>query len=110
MEVCWQYWITQEGGSKKGMRIWSPGTITQIADGSSALLNQQRKRQLEKASPGSFAALYTWEADAEFGEKAGKQWVIFDPAKFRKHGAGGWRLLVSDVAGPSAPERGCARA
>ena len=111
VEVCWQYWVEQEDGRKKGLRVWCPGKITQTAGkgAADALLNKGRRQQLEKASPGSFAALYTWEADAEFGERAGQQWLIFDPTRFKRHGAGGWRLLIEEAPpGPSDPERGCA--
>ena len=44
------------------------------------------------------ALLWAWEADAEFDEKAGEQWMVLHPGKFNKHVQYAWRFDPCEVA------------
>ena len=112
LEVRWRY--TRPDGEY--MYIWTPGRVLRVADG----LNDT-KTKLGKALLPAGAVLWGWEADEEFKEQAGEQWLTLLPKKFNQQVWYGWRYdprsLVQAPAvqpeaalSPGAPreaERGC---
>ena len=61
--------------------VWSTGRVARVADG----LTDKRSARAKKLLPAG-ALLWQWEADPEFEEAAGEQWIILLPKK--------WRLVV----------------
>ena len=57
--------------------IWSTGTVKRIADG----LTDQRSKRARAILPGG-ALLWAWDADPDFDEQAGEQWLILLPQKW----------------------------
>ena len=57
--------------------IWSSGTVKRIADG----LTDKRSPRARKVLPAGMV-LWAWDADAEFDEKAGEQWLALLPSKW----------------------------
>ena len=41
--------------------------------------------------------LWRWEADAEFDEKAGEQWMVLHPLKYNKHVQYAWRFDPCEI-------------
>ena len=86
LEVCWPY--KQE---EQTVKIWATGTVKRIADG----MNDKRSKRCQKLLPAGRALLWAWEADPEYNEAAGEQWLVLNPKKWNKainmcntHGAG----------------------
>ena len=57
--------------------IWSTGRVVRIADG----LTDRRSARAKKILPAG-AVLWAWDADPEFDEAAGEQWLILLPKKW----------------------------
>ena len=93
LEVLWKY-IDQD--SKQSQLIWAGGRVVRVADG----LTDKRSRNAQKILPGG-ALLWAWEADPERGEKAGEQWLILLPKKYRKQQHYSWRFAPAEV--PDVP-------
>ena len=81
IEVCWPY---KENG--KTIKIWASGMVKRVADG----LTDTRSARAKKLLPAG-ALLWAWEADADFEEKAGEQWLILLPGKWNRQVHYGWR-------------------
>ena len=83
LEVRWKY-------TNKDMEepeyIWSTGKVTRVADG----LTDKKSARAKKILPAG-ALLWAWEADADFEEKAGEQWLILLPDKWNRQVHYGWR-------------------
>ena len=77
IEVLWRYWEDKPDGSKVPHYIWAPGTVTRVADG----LTDKRSSKARAILPGG-AVLWAWEADPEFEEAAGEQWLVLLPSKW----------------------------
>ena len=58
-----------------------------VADG----LTDKRSARARKILPAG-ALLWAWDADPEFDEPAGEQWLILRPDKWNKQVHYGWRL------------------
>ena len=87
IEVLWKYFDRETNAPQM---IWSTGTVKRIADG----LTDKRSKRAQKILPGG-AVLWAWDADPEFDEQAGEQWLILLPKKFnpKTHKAAySWRL------------------
>ena len=59
------------------------------------------------------AVLWRWEADADFDEKAGEQWLILLPKKWKQQQQYGWRYDPREFGAARAPSespRGSCRA
>jgi hypothetical protein len=71
-----------EQGNSKPHMIWSTGRVVRVADG----LTDKRSSRATKILPAG-ALLWAWDADSEFDEKAGEQWLILLPKKWnpKKH-------------------------
>ena len=50
------------------------------------------------------ALLWAWDADPEFDEAAGEQWLILLPKKWNKHVHYGWRFDPRELGGQRAPQ------
>ena len=74
IEVLWKYF---DKDSKQPHLIWATGTVKRIADG----LTDKRSSRASKILPGG-AVLWAWDADPDFDEAAGEQWLILLPKKF----------------------------
>ena len=44
------------------------------------------------------ALLWAWDADTEYDEGAGEQWMILHPEKFNKHVQYAWRFDPCEIA------------
>ena len=75
------------------MLIWTPGKVARVADG---VTDKKSARALRPLHAG--AVLFQWEADAQFGERAGEQWLILLPKKWNTHVLYGWRYDPSQLA------------
>ena len=82
IEICWPY---KEGG--KSQKIWAFGVVKRIADG----VNDKRSERCKTILPAG-ALLWAWEADADYDEKAGEQWMILHPDKWNRHVQYAWRF------------------
>ena len=81
LEVLWPY---KEGGTTQ--KIWASGTVKRVADG----LTDTRSPRAKKILPAG-ALLWAWEADADYDEAAGEQWLILLPEKWNKQVQYAWR-------------------
>ena len=82
LEICWPY---KEAGATK--KIWASGVVKRVADG----LTHKRSERCKTILPAG-ALLWAWDADAEYEEIAGEQWVVLHPAKYNKHVQYAWRF------------------
>ena len=71
-------------------------------------LTDKRSARAKKLLPAG-ALLWQWEADPEFEEAAGEQWMILLPTKWKAQQVYGWRYdpreLGSAARAPERPER-----
>ena len=68
------------------MYIWSSGRVARVADG----LTDKRSPRAKKILPAG-ALLWAWDADTDFDERAGEQWLILLPDKWNRQVHYGWR-------------------
>lgn len=97
IEVLWKY-FDKSNGSKEQL-IWASGRVTCVADGK----KMKRSKRAKKVLPAG-AVLWAWDADPEFGEAAGEQWLILLPKKWNKHVHYGWRYDPRDLGAQQEPE------
>ena len=98
--VAVRTWAYKEKG--KTVKIWASGTVKCVADG----LQDTRSARAKKILPAG-ALLWGWDADPEYDEVAGEQWLILLPQKWNKHVQYAWRF---DLSPPAAPGAGGAHA
>lgn len=101
IEVLWKYF---EKDSNKPHMIWASGTIKRIADG----LTDKRSARAKKVLPAG-AVLWAWDADPEFGEQAGEQWLLLLPKKWNPtthKAAYSWRFDPRELGAERAPRDG----
>jgi hypothetical protein len=89
LEVLWKY---IDKATKEPMLIWITGRVARVADG----LSDKRSKRARKILPGG-ALLWAWDADPEFDERAGEQWLILLPGKWTKQVHYGWRFDPSEL-------------
>ena len=82
LEVLWPY---KEGGKTK--KIWASGVVKRVADG----LTDAKKGAKKKILPAG-ALLWAWDADPDYEEVAGEQWLILQPKKWNKQVQYAWRF------------------
>ena len=82
LEVLWPY---KESGTTK--KIWASGVVKRVADG----LTNTRSARAKKILPAG-ALLWAWDADPDFDEVAGEQWLILQPEKWNKQVQYAWRF------------------
>ena len=74
IEVLWKYF---DKDSNQPHMIWSSGTVKRIADG----LTDTKSARAKKILPAG-AVLWAWDADPEFDEQEGEQWLFLLPKKW----------------------------
>ena len=91
-EVCWRYTNKDTG---EPMLIWAPGRIKRVADG----LTDKRSPRARAVLPAGMV-LWAWDADPEFGEAAGEQWLALLPQKWNppRQLLYGWRYDPREFA------------
>ena len=100
LEVCWPY--RKDGQTVK---IWASGKVKRVADG----LTDKRSERAKKILPAG-ALLWAWEADGEFEESAGEQWLVLLPEKWNRHLQYSWRFDPCELERPAgAQAQGSAR-
>ena len=88
LEVLWPY--KADGKTEK---IWASGVVKRIADG----LTDTRSPRARKILPAG-ALLWAWDADAEYEEAAGEQWLILLPKNWNKQVQYAWRYDPCELA------------
>ena len=76
LEVLWRYF---DKDTNEPLLIWATGRVARVADG----LTDTRSSRAKKLLPAGMV-LWEWDADAEFGEKAGSAWLHLLPQKWNK--------------------------
>ena len=97
IEVLWSYF--DKDNEEKHTLIWASGRIVRVADG----LATKRSKRARKVLPAG-ALLWAWDADPEFGEAAGEQWLILLPKKWNKQVHYGWRYDPRELGAQLEPE------
>eukprot|EP00966_Prymnesium_polylepis_P017894 412611-Prymnesium_polylepis.1 len=77
IEVLWRYWEEKPDGSRVAHYIWSPGTVKRVADG----LTGMRSAKARSILPAG-GVLWAWDADPDFDEQAGEQWLFLLRSKW----------------------------
>jgi hypothetical protein len=93
LEICWPY--KQHGKTQK---IWASGVVKRVADGITDKRPRARTKLLEAG-----ALLWAWDADPEYDEKAGEEWLLLKPKHFNKPVEYGWRFDPCEMGSHSAP-------
>ena len=87
--------------------IWSTGRVVRVADG----LSDKRSKRARSVLPAG-AVLWAWDADPEFDEEAGEQWLFLLPKKWnpKTHKqVYSWRLDPRELGASCAPARDARR-
>jgi hypothetical protein len=92
LEILWKYF--DKADHNKPTLIWASVRVVKVADGK----KQKRLARARKVLPAG-ALLVAWDADPEFDEKAGEQWLILLPKKWNKQVHYGWRYDPRELAG-----------
>ena len=90
LEVLWRYTDKQ---TKERVLIWSPVRVVAVADGVSHKRTPRCKKLMDAG-----ALLVEWEADAEFEEESGRQWLVLDPKNFNGQRQNSWRWDPRELA------------
>eukprot|EP00966_Prymnesium_polylepis_P133321 3081224-Prymnesium_polylepis.1 len=90
IEILWKYF---DKDTKEPHLIWARGRVVRVADG----LTDKRSALARKLLPAG-AVLWQWEADPEFDEKAGEQWMVLLPKKWKKQQHYSWRYDPAELA------------
>ena len=98
IEVLWKYFHKD---TKEPVMIWATGRVARVADG----LSDKRSARARKILPAG-ALLWAWDADSEYGEVAGEQWLILLPNKWKTQQLYGWRWDPRELTGAAAGARG----
>lgn len=69
--------------------------MKRVADG----LTHKRTERCKTILPAG-ALLWAWDADAEFGEEAGEQWMVLHPDKYNRHVQYAWRFDPCELVAP----------
>jgi hypothetical protein len=93
LEICWPY-----KAHGKTQKIWASGVVKRVADGITDKRPRARTKLLEAG-----ALLWAWDADPEYDEKAGEEWLLLKPKHFNKPVEYGWRFDPCEMGSHSAP-------
>ena len=100
-QVLWRYF---EKDSNEQHYIWTTGTVKRIADG----LTDKRSERAKKILPAG-ALLWAWDADADYEEVAGEQWLHLLPQKWNTQQVYGWRFDPRELSAAASPPRDARR-
>ena len=101
LEVLWRYFTKGADGKEQPTMIWSTGRVVRVADG----VSDKRSARCTKPLPGG-TVLWAWDADPDFGEVAGEQWLTLLPKKWnpRTHKqVYSWRYDPRELGAVEAP-------
>ena len=95
--MLWKYFNKD---TNEPMLIWATGRVARVADG----LTDKRSARCKKLLPAGMV-LWQWDADPDFGEVAGEQWLALLPAKWNPPKAivYGWRFDPRELCASAAP-------
>ena len=99
IEVLWKYF---DKDSNQPHMIWSSGTVKRIADG----LTDTKSARAKKILPAG-AVLWAWDADPEFDEQEGEQWLFLLPKKWNPtthKQVYSWRFDPRELGATRTPE------
>mmetsp|Transcript_42907 Transcript_42907/g.112764 ORF Transcript_42907/g.112764 Transcript_42907/m.112764 type:complete len:131 (+) Transcript_42907:541-933(+) len=98
LEVCWKYFHKE---TKEPVLIWATGRVKRVADG----LTDKRSPRAQKVLPAGMV-LWAWDADPEYDEAAGEQWLALLPQKWNPTHKllYGWRFDPGEFT-PAQPDQ-----
>ena len=104
LEVCWPYKYAPDGTKlRKTMNIWASGVVKRVADG----LTDKKSTRAKKVLPAG-TVLWGWDADPEYDEPAGAEWLFLKPDDWNRHVQYAWRFdpceLVPQGAAKPPPQ------
>lgn len=99
LEICWPYKL-----NGKTAKIWASGKVLRIADG----LTDTKSARARKVLPAG-AVLWAWDADPEYNEQAGQEWLFLRPERWNRHVQYAWRYDPCELV-PQGAARPPARA
>ena len=100
LEILWPYTVKDSAEGEKKL-IWVPGRVVRVADG----LTDKRSARGKKLLPAG-ALLWAWDADPDFEEVAGEQWVILLPKKWKQQQVYSWRFDPRELVAQPRPVGG----
>ena len=100
LEILWPYTV-KDGAEGEKKLIWIPGRVVRVADG----LTDKKSVRGKKLLPAG-ALLWAWDADPEFEEAAGEQWMILLPKKWKQQQVYSWRFDPRELVGQRRPAGG----
>ena len=92
LEICWPYKL-----ANKTAKIWASGRVVRVADGVTHYRSAGCKKPLDAG-----AVLWAWEADPDYDEPAGEEWLFLKPDRWNKHVQYGWRYDPCELAAQAA--------
>ena len=92
LEICWPYKL-----NGKTAKIWASGRVKCVADG----LTDTKSARSKKILPAG-AILWGWDADPEYGEEAGEEWLFLLPEKWNRHVQYSWRYDPCELTAQGA--------
>ena len=90
----------------KAHLIWATGRVVKVADGLTDISGVSGRRTRRSCQQG--ALLWAWDADPEFDEPAGEQWLILLPKKWNPQTQGqvySWRYDPRELGAAQGPVR-----
>ena len=90
IEVRWKYFDKE---NNEPVYIWSTGKVVRVADG----LTDKKSPRARKVLPAGMV-LWAWEADPEFDEAAGEQWLALLPSKWNQQQWYGGDMIRASLA------------
>ena len=94
LEVCWPYKYGPDGKKlPKTMNIWASGVVKRVADG----LTDKKSARAKKVLPAG-TVLWGWDADPEYDEPAGAEWLFLKPGDWNRHVQYAWRYDPCELA------------
>ena len=100
LEILWPYTVKDSAEGEKKL-IWIPGRVVRVADG----LTDKRSARGKKLLPAG-ALLWAWDADPDFEEAAGEQWMILLPKKWKQQQIYSWRFDPRELVAQPRPVGG----
>ena len=98
LEVLWEVLRDRaRDGERTPHLIWATGRVERVADG----LTDKRSSRARKILPAG-ALLWAWDADPEFDEAAGQQWLILLPKKWNGQQQYSWRFDPRELGAAQA--------
>lgn len=95
LEICWPYKYGPDGKKlPKTQNIWASGMVKRVADG---MTDKRSARSCTKLLDAG-TVLWGWEADPEYKEPAGEEWLCLKPGNWNRHVQYAWRYDPCELA------------